>query len=235
VNARLSAEGGDARVPPAAIRSSSLFAEAVSRANAADARAAAADARAAAADARADAAARAAAAVPAGAAATVAVLSTLTDISVLASAGASAGASGIEPSGVFDCAVAAPGGQRLAFELDFFRDDDGEPAIEFVPSDPLSAAVVTAAPFLAQTIAFTVDQAPMFFGKLTQALRGASGNADASALSATTTVASRTPRTSTRTPRVLSARTPGVTPGNAPAGSTPAAAAHENCSPIAVI
>lgn len=205
-------------MPPAVIRSSSLFAEAISRAKAADALAVAADARAAAADARTAAAVTAAAAVPAGAAATVAVLSALTDISVCARAGASA-VSGVPAAGVFDCVVVAPGGKRVEFELDFFTDDDGVPSIEFVPGAG-AAEHLSRAAFLQQTIAFTADMAPMFFAKVTEALRGADADT-----SATTTIASRTPRTASRdisrcTPRgVLSARTPGVTPGNAPDAS----------------
>ncbi len=115
LNARLAAEGGPSRVPPAVVTASSLFAGAQAEAAAARARAAGAEAE----------AARLAGALAASAE-QLRLFSALTALELVASRGGSHSFATVDPAT----------GARVAFQLEFFADEkDGARMVEFLPGE----------------------------------------------------------------------------------------------------
>lgn len=117
--ARLAAEGGPARLPPALITASSLYAARAAEAGAGQAAAAAACAQ--------------ASASAAQAALALAALKAFTALELAPLRGAGAGAGGLE--GVFACRTLEPLSQRaVAFTLDFYS-AEGAALVEYMPGE----------------------------------------------------------------------------------------------------
>jgi hypothetical protein len=150
LNARLSAEGGPSRVPPAVVTSSSLFAAAQAEGAAARARAAELEAE----------AARLTVALSA-CSEQLRLFGALTALELLAPRGGAAAAHGF-------ATVDPASGARVTFQLEFFADEkDGARMVEFLPGE--NAHLLP--PFMAAPIVFAEDQCPMFLAKITEALR----------------------------------------------------------------
>jgi hypothetical protein len=173
-------EGGPARLPPASIRASSLYLDAIARADAAEAATAQASVRASAAEASAASLKRAFEEISARAAQggpSFAAMCALTGIDIQANDGAITGADGA-PRGVYNCRMGGPSGEIISFSLDFFmgETDDGRetPMVEFTPG----AMVADFLPeYLHSVISFDAKDAPAFFGRVIDALRNHTASA----------------------------------------------------------
>ncbi len=181
LESRLVSEGGPARLPPASIRASSLYLDAVARADAAEAASAQASARASSAEAAAASLKRAVEENSARAAQggpSFAAMRALTGIDIQANDGAIVGADGA-PRGVYTCRMGGPSGELISFSLDFFMgetDDEREtPMVEFTPG----AGAEFLPEYLHSVISFDTRDAPAFFGRVIDALRNGRSQASA--------------------------------------------------------